>query len=200
MSRADTREGHLRLFISLPIPESARALLYDQLADWRSFPHIRWAKQEQLHCTLKFLGDVDVALLPQLADTIATLAAGFAPFSLSFSEAEIFKRHRPPLPFVVRVRDDAALARFQRALERAMGQLGFEEESRPFTPHVTLGRITERAAFPPFPAFVASFTAEYVLLMSSELRAEGARHHERGRWRLESTTDLMRQRAAKGQR
>jgi len=83
MSRADIREGRLRLFISLPIPEVTRALLYDQLADWRSFPHIRWTKSAQLHCTLKFLGDVDVAPLPQPADTISTLVPGFAPVSVS---------------------------------------------------------------------------------------------------------------------
>ena len=133
----------VRAFLALDIPTAVRdALAEVQRQLDAPDAKIRWVAPENLHVTLKFLGDVADE---QVAEVLAA--------------AEQVARHVGPIPFDVRgirlvpprgrvrmvwaeINDKAAgITALHKRIEPALGALGFEPDAREFTPHITLGRI-----------------------------------------------------------
>jgi RNA 2',3'-cyclic 3'-phosphodiesterase len=140
----------MRLFVAVPLPPEAQAAAAEILGRLRTeeWP-VRWVREDGLHITLKFFGDV----MPERYDTIAEMI-GFAaedmrPMTLSITGAGAF----PGLahPRVIRLDlagDAAALELLQDRLERKGLGIGFPPEGRPFHPHVTLCRVKEGQRLP----------------------------------------------------
>jgi 2'-5' RNA ligase len=105
-----------------------------------------YVKPENIHITVKFLGEVDERLLLRVIDAIRTLS--FAPFEVSIGNVTV---NNPRRPFTVwsTVSDGGRSAELFSRVEEAFAPLGFAKETRPFTPHATLARIKA----PPGPAF-----------------------------------------------
>ena len=57
---------------------------------------VRWSRPEQLHLTLKFVGDIDTRALPQLCDSVRAACAACPPFSLQLRGVGAFPKHKPP--------------------------------------------------------------------------------------------------------
>jgi 2'-5' RNA ligase len=167
-----------RLFVAIRPPEEVRDLLIDAMDD---SPDFRWQDEEQLHLTLRFIGEIDRPLAEDLA---AALAAIHAPaFELRISGVGRFKQ-RSSGALWAGVEPRAPLAALAAKIERACLSAGLDPERRAFHPHVTLarwkGRRTREVAdfldrrrglvSPPFD--VESFT-----LFESHLSRHGA-HYE----------------------
>jgi RNA 2',3'-cyclic 3'-phosphodiesterase len=129
-----------RLFVALRPPEDIRDRLIDAMED---SPELRWVGDEQLHLTLRFIGEVE----RPLADDIA-LALGrvrFGRFDLSVAGVGLFaQRHGGALWAAVHPKEPvAALA---AKVERACVAAGLEPERRAFHPHITLARWNRGAS------------------------------------------------------
>ena len=132
-----------RTFLALDIDEPTRDGL---IAATREFPpaesKVRWVARENLHVTLKFLGDLDDAGVRDVCHSVAALAEGLGAFEFEVTGLKCIGSGGRPRMFWAEVEDPSGqLAAMFHELEEALAVLGFPQEHRAFRPHVTLGRI-----------------------------------------------------------
>ena len=180
-----------RLFIALDlaIPVVEKLGLYQQelqqlLADYDDV-RVKWTAPENIHLTIKFLGDTEDALVPMLRETLDELATPLFPFEVEAKGTGFFPN--PSKPRIIWSGFDEqsteVLSLLQQAVERDLAELGFAEESRRFRPHVTLGRVKSRAK-PDFTGLSdridgGSFGQSYIkdfILYESDLTQRGPRY------------------------
>ncbi len=138
----------VRAFIAIPLP----ALLLDTLSALqrnleRRMPPggVRWVRAEGIHLTLKFLGDVPAARLGAIRQALEAVSHDCEGFTCLVAGLGCFPNpHRPRVVWVGLQEPSGRLAALQAAVERAVAALGYPPEGRPFTPHLTLGRVRER--------------------------------------------------------
>ena len=109
--------------------------------------NVRWVAPENIHLTLKFFGDVDMAAMPALQRAVADACVGVAPFSLRIAGAGAFPNTQRPNVIWVGVEGEVErAAQLTRRIDDACAALGFAREERPFSPHLTLGRVKRDAS------------------------------------------------------
>lgn len=137
----------LRLFIAIPLPEPVlRQLAEVQRLLEKQMPagSVRWVKPEGIHLTLKFLGDTPEGKVPAIRDALTAVARRAAPCSFTVGDLGCFPNLRRPRVIWVGVQEPGGqLALLQEAVEKGMATLGYPREGRPFSPHLTLGRVKD---------------------------------------------------------
>ncbi len=135
----------LRTFIAIELDEPLRLALGRVQARFKrqiAPRDVKWVAVENLHLTLKFLGDTPAGRLPEIEAALQTACAGHAPFEIQFEGRGCFPNFRRPRVIWVAVRDRGQLlARLQADIERTVAPLGWPTEERGFSPHLTLGRV-----------------------------------------------------------
>ena len=106
---------------------------------------VRWVPVKNIHLTIKFLGDVSVAGLELLTTMLQTEAARHPQFEFSVGGIGAFPSPRRPRVIWVGVEAPSELSGLQRGVEAEMARLGYAPEERPFSPHLTIGRVTRNA-------------------------------------------------------
>lgn len=105
---------------------------------------VRWIEPDQYHVTLKFLGEVRRERTPQVEEAIGRVAAGTTAFTTGFGGFGAFPTIRRPRVIWLGLGATPELRCLKQDLEWALGDIGFEAETRAFHPHVTLGRADDR--------------------------------------------------------
>lgn len=135
----------IRTFIAVELSAAVRAEAIRLVERLRpAGGDARWVEPQNMHLTLKFLGDVREEAIPDVCRVVAKAAAEFAPFEVAVGGAGAFPDLRRPRTLWIGVtqgRQD--LIRLQTAIERALAKRGFPKEQRDFQPHLTIGRIRE---------------------------------------------------------
>lgn len=153
----------MRLFVALELPEGHRASLAGVCEEGRR-GGVRWVAADNVHLTLKFLGEVDEGLVPGIERALAEVAGSAQPFALALEGGGCFPNARSPRVIWVGVGEGAdGASRLAVEVERALKPLGFAPEKRRFRPHLTIGR-------PKDPRAAAGATAEKI----EQLRGFGA--------------------------
>jgi 2'-5' RNA ligase len=135
-------EDRLRAFIAVsPNPEIHSRLLRLKSELASAGAAVRWVRDDGLHNTLKFLGSLEESLLAAIREALAETAAGFEAFPITVAGLGVFPNLKRPRVVWVGLRGPE-LAVLAAAVERAVEPLGFAPESRPYRPHITLGRVT----------------------------------------------------------
>lgn len=140
----------LRLFIALELNDALRLelkRLQRQLQDERALAKVRWVAPENIHLTLKFLGNVPESLVPALSKALARAAVTVRPFELTARGLGCFPNTRRPNNIWVGLEgavDSATL--LARRVESECAALGFAPDQRGFTLHLTLARIKREAS------------------------------------------------------
>jgi 2'-5' RNA ligase len=168
-----------RLFIALTLPDAVRNVL---AALAQPLPGVSWTRPEQLHVTLRFLGDVPVEQIDPMVERLAGVQV--APFILPVEGVGAFPPNRPPRVLWIGVGSGhPRLFQLRQRIDDALLAAGLQLDVRTFHPHATLARCTETAAAavghwlhahrettaPPF-------RVEAFDLYSSDLRPSGAVH------------------------
>jgi 2'-5' RNA ligase len=139
----------IRSFIAIELPtelKQALSRLENQLKSGNQ-PWVKWVKPDSIHLTLKFLGNIAVATTAAITRAIEESAHGIKPFRLTVRELGVFPNlKRVQVAWVGISGEIDELTRLQKRLESKLTPLGFTPESRPFTPHLTLARLSERAS------------------------------------------------------
>ncbi len=139
----------IRAFIAIELPDPVKqslASLMDKLRP-AEHPYVKWADTEGIHLTLKFLGNIAQGQVPRIIEGIAQAAQGLSPFELQIGGLGVFPNLQRPRVIWVAVKGDVErLSTLQRGIDHVLLPLGFSREERPFTPHLTLGRLRERAS------------------------------------------------------
>lgn len=103
---------------------------------------VRWVKPSGIHLTLQFLGDVAEPQLEQLAQALHRACSQVAPFAVQVAGMGCFPNAKRPRVIWVGIEEPTGtLVALQKEVAQANISLGFEPERRPFSPHLTLGRI-----------------------------------------------------------
>lgn len=167
-----------RLFIAVDLPPDrtdALAALRDDALE------ARWTPAEQLHITLRFIGDVEDRPTEELRERLRDVAA--SPFALAGVGLDVFPSRRRPRVLVARVGSEPFLARLRDEIDRIVVAEGFEADTRPFNPHVTFARLKRAGprAVRHFLKAQADLTIEpfrvtQFHLYRSDLKPSGAQH------------------------
>ncbi len=103
---------------------------------------VKWVETENLHITLKFLGEIDNPEVPQVCRAVAQAVAPYDPFELELQGVGAFPRiQRPRVLWVGVGRGREQLQHLQRDVEDRLHALGYPREARPYEPHLTIGRV-----------------------------------------------------------
>lgn len=125
----------IRLFVAIAVPDDVAETL---LMLEGGVPGARWQEREQLHLTLRFIGEVDGRDAQGIDDALSAIRA--ARFPLQLKGVGEFGGKQPRALWAG-VAPNEALMHLNRKIETALQRLGLEAESRKFTPHVTLARL-----------------------------------------------------------
>ena len=129
-----------RLFVAIRPPEAIRDLLVDAMGD---SPELRWVGDEQLHLTLRFIGEVERPLANDLAAALGPIR--FEQFDLRISGVGCFDQKRGGAVWAG-VEPKAPVAALAAKVERVCQSAGIEPERRAFHPHITLARWKGRSS------------------------------------------------------
>jgi RNA 2',3'-cyclic 3'-phosphodiesterase len=132
----------MRTFIAIPLPEECRRVLQQIQNEMRaSEAEVRWVNIPSIHLTLKFLGEVDPSMLPNLIQELRLASNDIPPFALKVGGVGAFPNSRNPRVVWCGVSaENDRLSLLQEVIEQACEKLGFAREDRSFSPHLTLGR------------------------------------------------------------
>ena len=139
-------EPAIRAFIAVQISPAARKALAEVIERLGiAVPRgVSWVDPKSVHLTLKFLGDIAPSLTKQILEAARRSGQGTRSFRLHLSGLGMFPNQRQPRVLWAGVGGDLdALSGLQGALESALEELGFPREGRPFSPHLTIGRVRD---------------------------------------------------------
>ena len=139
-----------RLFIAIRPPEAIRDLLIDAM---EGIEGARWVDEENLHITLRFVGEVERPVANDLAAGLERIA--WPRFELAIDGVGHFTRKGMTTALWARVPTDGALEGLRQKVEGACEAAGLGRETRRFTPHVTLARLNRSSG--PIGTWLSSF-------------------------------------------
>lgn len=137
-----------RAFIAISLsPEIQRGLgqTIDSLKHLMPGAPVRWVKPQNIHLTIKFLGNVPLSNQEVLTRSMASETGRHPAFELSVGGLGVFPTIRRPKVVWVGVQAPDELTALYKGIESEMARLGFTPEPRPFSPHLTLGRVSHQA-------------------------------------------------------
>lgn len=176
-----------RVFVAMELPADVRRGVMDHIDRLRkSMPEVRasWSRDENLHLTLKFLGDVPVANADALSKGAEHAARVVAPFEIIVGGCGAFPPQGYPRVLWIGIEDSSGhLRTLHEALESECAKIGFARDERQFHPHLTIARVRspqgsrrlaelhEEIGFAPLRVKVSD-----LCVVRSELSSEGSRH------------------------
>ncbi|HEY4676474.1 MAG TPA: RNA 2',3'-cyclic phosphodiesterase [Candidatus Angelobacter sp.] len=180
----------MRLFIALDIPADVRAALTGCMERARALaPDARWARVEGLHVTLKFIGHVDDAIVEQIKVALGSVKT--VPFEVKFAGVGFFPNPHAARVFWAGVDGSNHLPHLASSIDAALEKLGFQRETKPYHPHLTLARTSSRPLRElkplldePPPQF-GTMTAHEFFLYQSQPQKGGSKYTKLERFALE---------------
>jgi 2'-5' RNA ligase len=135
----------LRAFIAVEIPAEIQQKIHRETSNLRKGIDslVRWVPPQNMHLTLKFLGDVSPNSLEFIRQMLRTEAENVPCFDLHLAGLGAFPNLKRPRVLYVGIQAPAALDTLARGIESASRRLGYEAEERPFSAHLTLGRVRQ---------------------------------------------------------
>ena len=136
----------MRLFVALEIPAAVRDNLAAQIKELRHLPapladkRLRWVRPENLHVTLKFIGEVEAARLDGIRRALTAIGLD-APVGLELRGLGFFPDEKYPRVLWVGLLATGNLPVLARDIDRALEGQGIARDQRAFTPHLTLARF-----------------------------------------------------------
>ena len=187
--------GNVRSFVAVELDGALRQALADLQERLRRAPQARsgrWVDANNMHLTLRFLGDVPQRLVPELVQALVRACEGVAPLDVAVRGLGCFPNdQRPRVLWVGLEEPSGELLRLQSAVESELVRLGIRPEGRAFSPHLTLARLRDQAGArerEDFGAWVRRqppvdlgvLPVRQVVLMQSILRPERAQYQRLG--------------------
>ena len=174
----------IRAFIAIDLPAHIRSSLGEAQDILKSFGfRVRWVRPQNIHLTLKFLGNIDSNQIDKVIAAMARTADDFCGVSLFTKEIGVFPNIRRPRVIWAGLNGKLeTLKNLQQTLDKHLGAVGFPEETRAFKAHLTLGRVKGKIASAQMKTAIdklkgfesESFEIREIFLFKSELRPTGA--------------------------
>jgi len=179
--------GEVRGFVAIELPAEVKSFLRAIVADLKkTAADVKWARPEGTHLTLKFLGNMPTDVIPILEKELSPAFSAQKAVSLRMKGLGAFPSLGRPRVIWAGLDDpDLALVPLARRVEDLLVPLGFGREKRPFSPHLTLGRVRSNKRMADLVEEVRqnmdspgpSFSADKAVLFQSILKPTGAEYH-----------------------
>ena len=131
----------VRAFIALDFPKETKEFLLNNIKIIDPDRELRWEKSDKFHLTLKFIGEIEEALLPEINDVLNTLTAECKPFELKLNKFGEFKRNGKVAVLWAGFDENAYLTDCVTKINIKLSKIGIPAETKRFKPHITLLRI-----------------------------------------------------------
>ncbi len=178
----------VRSFIAIELPGELKKGLAQLQAQLKLSkpPSVKWVDPYSIHLTLKFLGNIAVARIPEVTQSIKEATRGLSTFHLEVKGLGVFPNLRRVQVAWVGISGEVdKLSQLQQQIESNLVPLGFTAESRPFTPHLTLARFRDQVLPDERERFgqlitstrfetIYAIKVDSINLMRSQLTREGA--------------------------
>ena len=132
----------IRLFIAIEIEKRIKERILDYLKHLKKADAgVRWVASENIHITLKFLGNIDAIILPALIKSIDNGMLLFSPFRIQIGNVGAFPTVKKPRILFVGVQDkENNLLKIFEQLEKGIEEYGIKRETKNYVGHITIGR------------------------------------------------------------
>lgn len=177
----------LRAFIAIEIPPEIKKAIAAQTASLKKGAGraVRWVSTENIHLTLKFLGEISPSNVEILSQTLQAECSQQTPFEITVTGLGCFPNSHRPRVIWIGLAVPPELGRLQSKIEASLARLGYEAEDKPFSPHLTIGRVREQVNTEELRMLQASlnsinigslgtFRAQAVNLFKSDLQNTGS--------------------------
>ncbi len=176
-----------RLFVAIDLPDSLKAEISELSA--YGMPGVAWVDSEQLHLSLRFIGEVDERVSDQLRTCLLKIYQ--QPISLKLRGVGTFPQGKSPNVIWLGVEKSDPLIQLRNKIEHKINSIGIKGEQRKFHPHVTIGRVKSNKIkrmgdyLAHYYLFRSEpFTVEYFSLFSSLLTPRGAKYTKEAEYSL----------------
>ena len=181
----------IRTFISVDVPVTEE--LRSVLETLKKVDGVRVTPENQLHLTLKFLGDVDEKNVERLCSELKRSLAGTEPFDVVIQGTGAFPNQRNPRVLWLGVKDPKRLIDAAEVVDSTVKGLKIKADDKKFSPHLTVGRINGKCDLKDFfknndKKVFCSFRCDHIDVMKSVLTPKGAMHSIVDRIKLESSS------------
>ena len=172
----------LRTFIALPLPSELKEQMARVQSELRNADaDVKWDSRDKFHITLKFLGDTDSSLLPELSEALRKSIGEFRSFDLAYEGVGGFPNVSRPKVIWIGTKPSEEVQRLQAVVEQTCTSLGFSQEERAFHAHITLGRVKGNRGLDRLTATLNSVTfgpsiarCTEIHIMRSDLKPSGS--------------------------
>lgn len=172
----------IRLFIALEIPEDVKDLVYSRLQESSEYTSgYKWEPKEKIHLTLKFIGDIQKELLPDIIREIE-FVKDFSTFNCNISKFGFFFRKGQPVILWCNCDAGDKINSLVSELNLRLEKFGIEKDKRNFNGHLTLLRIKKRVSenfiksFKELKFESIQFSCNKIALIESELKPSGSEY------------------------
>ncbi len=175
----------MRLFVAIVLEPRVRLALETlQREIGRRISGVRWIPPNQLHLTVKFLGEVGDGDVPGVCEAVAQATSASSPFAMTVASTGCFPTRGDVRIVWAGVKEQSGeLLRCVERIEAALEDQGFARERRPFSAHITIGRVKADRSGGAMRARVEGATlhpmdqpVQHVVVMSSDLTPQGPRY------------------------
>ena len=172
----------LRCFIAVEIPEAIRGAIVSSIDSLKkSGADVKWVSPENIHITLQFLGDTEEARIPLIKGSLDKILLTYSPFYIKIAGVGCFPDVRRPRIIWVGTEESQPVINLHGDIAKGLERLGYQEEERNFTPHLTIGRVKSnrnsgeliRKMDEIKAASFSGFEVQNITLMKSELKPSG---------------------------
>jgi len=188
MTDQEQFSGSIRSFLAIDLPDEIKENL--RKIQNRLKPlmagiggDVRWIKAEAIHLTLQFFGYINADEIALISEIVKKNVDGITPFMLNLGSPGAFPAiTRPRVIYLGLEGETDTLCRLQDRIVTDLAEIGFKKEKRPFTSHLTLGRLKSSTKLPGIEEVFhkitglakGSFTVNGLKLYRSDLRPDGA--------------------------
>lgn len=131
----------MRLFIAIEIPNEIKEFLYQLIYLKTSLDGVSIVQKGNFHITLKFLGEVNEGLIPDITNTLRKISNGFSPFTLKITHPGVFPDKFKPRVIWIGTENTDSLKEMAKRIDEEMESLGFKREDKNFKSHITVARV-----------------------------------------------------------
>jgi 2'-5' RNA ligase len=173
----------VRAFLAIPLPCQLKEAIRSTQIDLQSrIPEARWVRPEALHLTMHFFGEVEQETLEKLKVSMLSVKGCQRPFQVEVKGLGAFPNPRRPRVIWLGLEPRGQLEQLHRATGQCLRQAGLIPDSRPYSPHLTIGRL--RGGRLDLSGLLSSMqskkfgplTVDSLILYESRLHPEGAQH------------------------
>jgi 2'-5' RNA ligase len=172
----------LRCFIAIEIPDAVKKEIAEVADILKKYDaDIKWVAVENLHVTLKFLGNTPEKSLPEIRESLLKAVSLFQSFYIKINGTGVFPNRKFPRVIWIGVEDGETLPKLASDIDISVSLLGYKKEEREFKPHLTLGRVRSRKGTASVVNELdnfrdkefGNFVVDRIRLMRSELKPKG---------------------------